>query len=425
MSKNNIRPLFRKQVAMHLERNARMYCPVFSASGPRIAVLASSLSLLMVALLYCIGWVEFNDTEKFRGVLRSDQDTVQVAPSRQGIYENVFVKNGQEVNKGDLLATVISMESGEKGEDTTLKAINLEEQRISNIKDQLEIAKFAYQALRGSVRITINAEYEKIEYLNAQQQLVEKTEALLRDEYRKSTSLENGGHASSSETHRKLLVLLGAEQKLNEVKGFIFARQSEIEKLEQQMTIEELKFAERVAKLEFSVVQLQSDLLRKTSRRQFSLVAPIDGVVSSLLPEGYGTAVPGQALLSLVPREFRLEAIVYISQDSRGLVEEQQELKLFFDTFPSSHFGSHLAVIESINSEAIDPRLLHLADTSIIQPSFLAYARLEKDFIRGGGNGYPISLRSDLQFSAEVIVGRRTIFERIVVPLKRFESRVL
>lgn len=425
MTKNNIRPLFRKQVALHQARNAQMYCPVFSASGPRIVVLASSLSLLMVSLLYCIGWVEFNDTEKFRGVLRSDQDTVQVAPSRQGIYENILVKNGQEVNKGDLLATVISIESGEKGEDTTLKAIKLEEQRISNIKDQLEIAKFAYQALRDSLRITITAESEKIEYLIVEQQLVEKTGELLRGEYNKSTLLENEGHASSSESHRKLLVLLGAEQKLNEVRGFIFGRQSEIEKLEQQMTIEESKFAERVAKLEFSVVQLQSDLLRKTSRREFSLVAPIDGLVSSLLPDGNRTAVPGQPLLSLVPKDLKLEAIVYISQDSRGLVEEQQEIKLFFDTFPSSHFGSYLAVIESINSETIDPRLLHLADPSILQASFLAYARLEKDFIQGGGDGYPISLRSDLQFNAEVIVGRRTIFERIVVPLKRFESRVL
>lgn len=425
MLENKVMPLFRKQAAIHQEQNALMYCPVFSASGPKTAFLLASLSFLVVALLYCIGWLEFNDTEKFRGVLRSDQDSVQVAPTRHGIYENVFVRNGQEVTKGDVLATVKSVESGRKGEDVSLEDIKLEEQRIANLERQVEIAQFSFEAMRDSLRISISSEIEKIEYLNAEVQFTEKTEVLLRNDYQRSKLLEDEGHASSEETNRKSLVLLGAEQKLNEAKGVIFGRLSEIEKIEQQMTIEELKYTERVTKLEFSLVQLKSDLLRKISRREFSLVAPASGVVSSLLPDGNRTAIPGQPLLSLVPKEAKLEAIVYISQDARGLVKEQQEMKLFFDTFPSSHFGSHRAVIESINREAVDPRLLHLADTSITQPSFLAYAGLARNIIQGGRNSNPISLRSDLQFNAEVIVGRRTIFERIIVPLKRFESRVL
>jgi membrane fusion protein len=425
MTENKVRSIFRKNAALHQEQNARLYCPVFATGGPKKNFLVVSLSLVMVTLLYCIGWIEFDDTEIFRGALRLDQDTVKVAPSRDGVYENVFVKNGQEVARGELLATVKSVESDQKGDDTTLRDIKLEEQRITNIEEQVEIANFSFDALRDSLRISIISESERVEYLNTDLQFAEKAERLLRDEYQRSKLLESEGHASTAETNRKSLALLGAQQQLNEVKRAIMDRSWEIQKLEQQITIEGFKYAERAAKLDFSLAQLESNLLRKTSKRQFSLVAPIGGVVSSLLPHGNRTAASGLPLLSLVPSEAKLEAIVYVSQDARGLVQEKQEVKLLFDTFPSGHFGFHLAIIESINSEAIDPRLHHLADTSITQPFFLAYADISQNVIRGGGNGKQISLRSDLQFNAEVIVGRRTILERIIAPLKRFESRVL
>lgn len=425
MTENKVRPLFRKQAAIYQEQNALMYCSVFSISGPKKSALTVALSILVATLLYCMGWIKFADTEMFRGILRLDKDTVTVAPIRGGVYESVFVENGQKVTKGELLATVKSVESNSTGDDMTLKGIEFEKKRIGSVKEQLEISNFSYEALRGSLKISLLTESKKIEYLNTDFKLAEEAEALLRGEYQQSKLLESEGHGSSAETNRKLLALVGGEQKLNEVRQRILVRQSEIGKLEQQITIEELKYADRTATLKFGLAQLESDLLRKISRREFSLVAPIGGIVSSLLPDGDSTAVPGQPLLSLVPKEAKLEAIIYVSQDARGLIKEQQQVKLFYDTFPSGHFGSHLATIESINSEAIDPRLLRLTDTAITQPIFIAYADISQGVIQGERSGSPIFLRSDLQFNAEVIVGRRTILERIIAPLKRFESRVL
>ncbi|MCC5792144.1 MAG: HlyD family efflux transporter periplasmic adaptor subunit [Legionellaceae bacterium] len=104
---------------------------------------ASAVGLVIVlVLIIFLSVAQISERTNIRGYLDSENGIISVESDVSGMIENIFVEEGSQVKKGQILYTI----SNDFSKTNTIK-INNHEQRIANLKREYQIKKEHYAAL--------------------------------------------------------------------------------------------------------------------------------------------------------------------------------------------------------------------------------------------------------------------------------------
>ena len=237
-----------------------------------------------------------------------------------GVLDTILVRDGQRVNKGQLLLRLDN--------DATLDRAGSLRQALAAKQAQLEL-----KAL----------ELRRYQDLNdTQQQVLQSNLQLEKQITAKLSSLQKTGAASEMQ-------YLQQRNKVREIEGEI--TKTKVDRLRQLAILQQ-----SVQQLKGELADLRSKLVELTVNIRYQdLRSPVDGVVFDLKPKGTGyVAQTSEPVMKIVPFS-ALQAKVEIDSAHIGFVRRGRPVDLSIDSFPSTDFGVLQGTLASVGSDALPP----------------------------------------------------------------------
>ena len=270
-----------------------------------------------------VAWLALAKTDEVvvaPGKLQPVGDVKTVQMPVGGVLDQMLVKDGQRVEKGQILLR-LDNEATLDRERSIRQGIAAKQQQL-RLK-QLELRR--YQALNDTEELVLrrNLELEK--------QILDRL-----------ASLQKTGAAAE-------LQYLSQRNKVRQIEGDI--TKTQVDRLRQ------------IAILEQAVQQIQGELADLRSRltelsvnlRYQDLRSPVDGVVFDLKPKGPGfVAQTSEPVMKIVPFS-ALQAKVEIDSSDIGFVRVGRPADISIDSFPATDFGVLEGTLRSVGSDALPP----------------------------------------------------------------------
>jgi HlyD family secretion protein len=371
-----------------------------------------------------------------------------VQPSEAGIVKEILVREGDHVRVGQILMRMDALIT-----DADLEAITAEHARrqlqLARIEAELSGQQFQpdfpapvvlvqetdaqYQANRSALAAVLAEERSRLDKarqeLAAARQQQARLEAVLPHYREQDTAYEKlvkegyAGALMGSDKHRECIE---KEQELATQVHLVASAQASIEQSHtRQRQIEadylrqlHVERADVLSRLDKIVTELEKQQHR---RALLELKAPLDGIIKDLATHTAGTVVqPGTVLASLVPQAERLKAEVWVSNEDIGFVRVGQQVKLKFAAFPFQKYGLGEGKVEHISADAQSEE--EVRDSGMMaagrQPlRYKTLVVLASGVLDMDGVKYPLG--AGMQATAEILLGRRTVAEYLLSPVRK------
>jgi HlyD family secretion protein/macrolide-specific efflux system membrane fusion protein len=283
---------------------------------------------------------------KLTGVIKPEIGAeIKVGSRISGKVEKLFVKVGDKVKKGDLIAII-------EHNDLKLQIDKLQSEK-SYYLVQLQNIKSEYPLKIKSKNLSIKSLKIKLKYL--------------KKELNRNLSLfkENMVSEQSIDNLRK------------QVKSLEFNIQSELKILE----LTKKEFKDRVKEINTKIIQINHQIAIAQIDYNYAFIkAPISGTISTVsTQEGETVAASfnSPVFVNIIDLN-RLEVVAYVDETDIGKVKLNQEVRFYVETYPNKIFTGKIKKIypkaEVVNNvvtykieAAID------SDKSILKPEMTAY----------------------------------------------------
>lgn len=371
-----------------------------------------------------------------------------VQPSEAGIVKEILVREGEAVRAGQTLMRMDALIT-----NADLDAITAEYARkrlqLARIDAELDGTPFLpdaqapaallretsaqHQANRDALAAALAEERSRLvkaqQELAAAQQQKTRLEAVLphyRDQDKAYAELVKEGFAGGLMGSDKRRERIEKEQELATQGHLIASAQASIDQSQKKLKQIEADYL-RQLHAERNEAQAQLDKLTKEQEKQqhrrelLELKAPQDGVIKDLATHTSGAVVqPGTVLASLVPREEKLKAEVWVSNEDIGFVRPGQPVKLKFAAYTFQKYGMGQGVVEHVSADAQseeEARDKGLQGTGQRPLRYKALVTLDGNSLETDGVRYPLSV--GMQTTAEILLGDRTVAEYLLSPVKK------
>ena len=272
-----------------------------------------------------IGWLATAKTEEVviaTGKLEPISGVVDVQMPQQGVAKEIHVKDGDRVNKGEILIVLDTEQSRERK-----KAID---ESLELKKEELTLKKTEFLETMDSSRL-------KLVGLRERAMFAEK----IRDKYK--ILQEQGAMAE--------LQYLEAKERYNNLRN-------EIEILVNEQKILEHVMEQQINNLRGQLADLKSRSTDANVTLKYqNIISPIDGIVFDSQVQSAGfVARSTEPILKIVPIE-ELQANVEVPSKSIGFVKKGIGADISIDSYPATDFGVIDGKVKRIGSDALPPEI--------------------------------------------------------------------
>jgi hemolysin D len=416
--------------------------------APRVA-----MWLLIAFAAIAVLWAVFGHIDvvaSARGKTVPSEGSKVVQPMETAVVRAIYVKDGREVKKGDVLieldATATSADTTRLLNDTLTNRLQAARSRaLLDAIDARGVAKLPavpdvpperhqheQRVLDGQYgefqsRLSrIEAEIERREAeLRSTREIVkklEKTAPIARQRARDYKHLVNENFMSQHGYLEK-------EQLRIEQEGDLAAQRGRIQELLAAIQEGQSERSALIAETRRTAFDTYNDASQRATaseqelikarirNRQMTLVAPVDGTIQQLAVHTVGGVVtPAQPLMIVVPKDAPLEVEAFLENKDIGFVNPGQDAEIKVETFPFTRFGTIDAKVISVSHDAIpDEKTGMLTYSSRLQ--------LAKSTMRVGDK--TIRLTPGMAVTAEIKTDRRRVIEYFLSPLIQYKQESL
>lgn len=399
--------------------------------------------LIVVLFIIIIVWSYLGKVDEVaiaRGKVIPDGRTKVLQPLEGGTVKAVLVKEGEHVQKGQVLVELDSTTSTAdiqeldkqiyvaKLQKTMLEAelkglpfTGLEDEPLDPSVNTAEILQVQMQlreardqefdSSRRAARLKVSQteqelalEKSSLELANKDYALaVMKAEGSMEEEFTDSASLlqaDNDINKAKLQTDSQEKRVKKAEDALAEAKENVIS-------LEQQ---HERTILDELVETEKALYSLESELTKAEKRFQLQqLASPVDGTVHGLSSYTIGGVVTSaQDVISVVPDDTPLIIEATIANQDIGFIKKGQQANLKVDTFPFQKYGYLQGKITYVSPDAFEDEKLG--------PVFKAKLMV---LSTETSSGSIIKMTPGMSVTVEAKTGKRRIIDFFLSPLKK------
>lgn len=405
-------------------------------------LLAGTLSALVFG---AIGWAHYSKVDEVATTQGELIPSAQVRPVRAlegGIISEIRIKEGDQVNKGDVLL-VQDPALNQSEVDRLQKIAEAVRQDIARLKAESQGQTSTGTALQDQLLAARLREFDTRQataVAEAQRQIAVTEEAkaqlvkLQGNLANAKTALEN---AQVREASLRELVdgaiprfdYLEAKDRLTEAEDRVSSLQQEI--AAQQQSIRQAEQAYQAANQTTGRLtsERQSEILGQLKQRQEELAnldgqlaqarlrtegqtitAPVSGKIYDVQTTlGERTVSPGQELLSILPNDENLLLEVKVLNRDIGFISEGMRAKVKLATFPFQEFGTIEGEVIQLSPNATLDKDLGLV--------FKAKVKLSQNNVVV--HGKPVELAPGMAATAEIVTRQRSVLTFLLEPITR------
>lgn len=372
------------------------------------------LILIIVALTFVfLALGNYARKVQVTGVLQPKSGILKLQSTQSGIISELLVQEGQSVRKGQPLLRVKAEKQGLSGFELNSSIIKQLLEKKNTTLQQVSSLKILHDLQLTSVENEIKNFRMQAQQLNLQKQIYQRRIELNEGVLKKLTTLRSTGYISALEIKKQQDSLLYLQQQTSQSSLSLLKLNSKIKKSINNKTLLPIKYQQKVDQLSVQLSQINLQISSVEQKRLTEIRAPSSGVISSLLAKQGKMVSINQNLLSLLPQQAKMQAIMYIPPSAFGFIEKGQKLRIRYQAFPYEKFGIYHGEIIETGANVIWPNETVIPNL-ISQPSYRIVVQLSSQAISAFGKQIP--LKSGMKLEADVIIDKRTLLRWLFEP---------
>ncbi|KID55509.1 toxin [Pseudoalteromonas luteoviolacea] len=371
------------------------------------------LSVVIISIIY-LTLGSYARKERVTGVLEPNTGVLSMVASQEGVIAEVLVEEGQLVQANQAILRIASAKHSTQALELNQALLNQYAFQLQNLErliaqqeqqNQLDLTELEQQKATAQKRL--------IE-LNNQSKTFTKRLELNEQMVSQISTLKGTGYISELELQRQKDTLLSLQQQSSSMRAEKLSLQSQIAQYETQLEKLPLQHAERINQLNSQRADMKMQLSSVEQQRLGELRAPKAGVVTGLLAKVGKNVVTGERLLSVIPENSQMQAVIYVPTSAFGFIESGQEAKLRYHAFPYEKFGIYGGEIKQISSSLILPEEA-IIPGMISEPAYRVIVSLSEQHIQAYGKSTP--LRAGMMLDADIIIEERSLLRWLFDPV--------
>ena len=373
-------------------------------------LIAASVALIVIFLFLA----PYARKETVIGYLTPTAGTAKIFAFQQGTIKEIYVKEGQEVEKEQPLLTVETSQIAANGREVnTSMLVTLEAQR-NLLTNQIAAQEERRKSERARIVALIGGLEGEISELHAQIENQSEQIRVSNSLVSSVTGLKAKGLISELAYRQRELAALEQKQKLNSLNQQLAARQNQL--TETRYSLEQLPtvMAGKIQSLRSELAMTEQRIAEITGRRAYVIRAPAAGRVSTLQATVGQFADPRRPQMEIIPNQSVLQAELFVPTRAIGFVRPAQEVRILYEAFPYQQFGTYRGRVNNISQT-----ILTKSDTSgpieLKEPAYRVTAALDRPDIDAYGQRIP--LQADMLLRADIILEKRSFMSWFLDPL--------
>ena len=410
-----------------------------------------TVCLLMAVLIVWACFAQLDIVAVANGRLVPQTYVKVVQPAEAGIIREILVEEGDRVEEGQVLVrldpTVNAVDSAAVEQDLALARLQL--RRIeSELAGARNMERLATEAPELYAQVEAQRQSHRQQFLDSTAQeraaqdrarselaaageLLEKLEATLPSYLQSAQAYEDlakqklVGEIEAIERRRDAIE---ASQDLEAQRATVVSLEASIAQHDQRLAQLASGYANDLNQLRLENVASMTRLEQQLGKLAFQqtlleLRAPQEGVVKELATTTVGAVVqPGTVIVTLVPQDEPLWAEVSIENKDIGFVALDQPVRVKLMAYEFQKYGMLEGTVRTISADSSDEAAPVSAETISRggAPVFTALVELGSQQL--GANGLRLPLAAGMQVSAEIMQGKRTVFQYLLSPVQLVAS---
>lgn len=418
---------------------------------PRL-VLRIMLGLLAVLLI----WAAFGRLDIIavaQGKLVPVSYLKVIQPAESGIVAELLVREGDAVKAGQVLVRmdhhVSEADSRQIENELAVKRLTLQridaelagkpmqrrqedpEALYARVEAQAKARRQAYEDALGAERALLEKAEQDYRASLQQEKKLASTLPIMKDQEAGWIQLKTEGFAGRLMALDKTRARIEVEQELAAQQHTAQSLKAAIEQSRRRTAQITSNYRQQLAtervEIEAQLHKLEQDRGKQSHRHGLlELKAPQDGIIKDLATHTRGTVVqPGTILMTLIPQDEPMQAEVWVANLDAGFVQEGQQAKVKFVTYPFQQYGMGEGVVTHISPDATeggDPGAKRFNQGNAGEPptqlvGYRTLVALKTPYLESDGNRYRLS--PGMQVAAEIHLGTRTVLEYLLSPVRK------
>mgnify|MGYP006131778477 CR=1 FL=1 len=365
-------------------------------------IIFGALFVVIIPLLIWSSFAELEQRSTTRGIVIAADKTQKIQAPIDGVVDNISVKEGQKINKGDLLF-VLEKEQNQAAVDAVASKIASLKTKLKRLKTEVLGDDLIYPV--GFI------EDDYLEFITTEQNLfllrkksledrtssLDSALLLKKEEFASNQKLVESGDIGRNKIlkiEREIVDLEG--QILNIKNKFFQDAQEEMTKTEGELSIRKELLTEKMVTLDRS-----------------EIVSQMDAIVKEILITSQGAKVrPGDVILELVPLGQELIIEVKLMPTDISYVKKGQKALIKLDTYDFSIYGGFDGEVEYISPDTIVDKTMGSGESYF----FKVLVSLDNNDLFTK-QGKAIDVTTGMGAQVDIITGSRTVLHYLTKPI--------
>lgn len=411
--------LFRSEALEH--RKDRLFGEVILLQPMSMTILVGVAALVCVIILSILFWGSYARKETVRGYLVPDKGIVKTYAPQQGTIAQVHVSDGDKIQAGQRLITILSERSMQGGSD--IDSVLLKE--LNNTASHLQQRLKEEEALKASeaLRLHNHIEGAKKELGQVEQSLIAQETRLniLEKRIKSAEPLMNKRYLSEHDFQKLNEELLVQKQQYQELQRAKVVTENNLSQARSELDQLPLRSRGRQSELENSLSEVKQRMAEVSGRRSLEVRSPIDGTVTALQARAGQWQATNTPVMAIMPHDAMFQVELFVPSRAIGFVEPGQTVRMRLDPFPYQRFGIYEGKVKVISKHAMLPNELPVP-LEIKEPVYSIIVELDYQYVTAYGKKFP--LQAGMSLDADIILDRQSLIARIFDPLTSVKGRM-
>ncbi|MFN2096837.1 HlyD family secretion protein [Pantoea agglomerans] len=387
-----------------------LYCPPYRWLVISVVVLITAAT----ALFFIFG--SYTKYESSTGELLPKNGMLIIPPPVSATVVDIPVKEGQHVEKDDVLMVLSSEVSTQLGQTRQVIAENLKGQRERLQQDLVTLEKLHQVEMKGLTDTIASLKLQQ-EQLKLQLTHRRKQVSLAKMQLDKLEAMHNEGYASSRQMEEQESNLLDSQARYQEYQRQLLDISQKIVQTEQQLHEKPLDDEKKRNDIERQLADNRQSMAENEARRSFELRAPKSGYVGMIMVKNGQMLTAGQSAIAVLPSNTELVARIMVNTQSIGFIQPGQRVVLRYKAFPYQKFGQQYGKVIEVSRTALSPQEVTTltGKNNIQEQQYRVLVSLDKQSITAYAQNE--KLKPGMALDADFIVDKRRLYEWVLEPI--------
>lgn len=409
------RPLFRQEVLD--ERKEGHFGQISLIQPARTWALSACAAAIALAVILFLIFGSYTRRNRVIGQLVPVQGLATVVSPANGQLAKVNVREGARVKAGDVLAVVqVPRATPEDGDTSAIVQ--------SGLRTRAESLDSAGRARLREVSSQLDGLEQQLQFLSRQAAqleseigLREKQVTLAKETLARYESLLESRYVGELQIEQQQSAVIEQTLALRQMQRQAIDVRGRIAELGQQREETRALLARTRAEQARQRAELQQERVQTSAASAIALIAPVDGGVAGQVLKPGEPIREGQAVMSVIPGDGRLEAQLLVPSRAIGFIREGDRVLLRYQAYPHQKFGHYRGRVSQVSRSVIDRSVAaDLAGGRGDEPYYRVSVDIDAQHIRGADGTHP--LRPGMLLEADILGERRQLWEWVFAPIR-------